>query len=273
MSLVFSAICPHPPIIIPTIGSLNDLKKVNKTIGAFKSLNQKLKGSEAQTIIIVSPHSSLSAKEFTINISPEFFGDFSLFGDRSNQFYFKNDLALVSKIIKTCKEKGIALKTTNEKSLDHGSLVPLYYLNQKTKPGLIVIGYSFLNLKEHFKFGKTLQEIINQSFFERGALIKKKIEHKIAFVASGDLSHRLTLDAPAGYSPRGKIFDETIMNALNNSPEEILDINPDLSDQAGECGLRSIAILLGVINGLNLKPEILSYENPFGVGYLTAYFK
>jgi len=273
MSLVFSAICPHPPIIIPTIGGTDDLKKVSKTIGAFKSLNQKLKDSEAQTVIIVSPHSSLSAQEFTISISPEFFGDFSLFGDKSDQFYFKNDINLATEIIKICKDKGIALKTVEEEFLDHGSLVPLYYLSQKNKFNLIVIGYSFLSLKEQFNFGKALQEVINQASFEKGALIKKKIDHKIAFIASGDLSHRLTQNAPAGYSPKGKVFDETIIDDLKNNPERIININPELSEQAGECGLRSIAILLGVINGLNLKPEILSYENPFGVGYLTAYFK
>ncbi len=42
--------------------------------------------------------------------------------------------------------------------------------------------------------------------------------------------------------------------------------------KAGECGMRSIAMLLGVINEVDLKPNILSYEGPFGVGYLVAEF-
>ena len=39
---------------------------------------------------------------------------------------------------------------------------------------------------------------------------------------------------------------------------------------AGECGLRSILILLGILSGNKIKPEVLSYEGPFGVGYLVA---
>jgi aromatic ring-opening dioxygenase LigB subunit len=43
-----------------------------------------------------------------------------------------------------------------------------------------------------------------------------------------------------------------------------------LVQSAGECGLRSIVILMGALDGLKVKPEILSYEGPFGVGYLVA---
>jgi hypothetical protein len=37
--------------------------------------------------------------------------------------------------------------------------------------------------------------------------------------------------------------------------------------------LRPVVILLGALNGLKVKPKILSYEGPFGVGYLVAYFE
>ena len=38
MSIKFASICPHPPIIIPTIGSSSDLRLVSKTIQAMKEL-------------------------------------------------------------------------------------------------------------------------------------------------------------------------------------------------------------------------------------------
>ena len=47
----------------------------------------------------------------------------------------------------------------------------------------------------------------------------------------------------------------------------------DFVDDAGECGYRSILILMGILDGLNIKPRILSYEGPFGVGYLVADYK
>ena len=55
--------------------------------------------------------------------------------------------------------------------------------------------------------------------------------------------------------------------------EGILNLDSELIERAGECGLRSFVILLGVLDGLEIKPEILSYEGPFGVGYLVASFE
>ena len=45
--------------------------------------------------------------------------------------------------------------------------------------------------------------------------------------------------------------------------------------EAGECGLRSFSFVLGILeeSGINWHPEILSYQGPFGVGYLVMNFK
>jgi len=49
----------------------------------------------------------------------------------------------------------------------------------------------------------------------------------------------------------------------------------ELYPEAGECGLRSFCFLLGILeaSGISWQPEILSYEGPFGVGYLVVNFK
>ena len=56
----------------------------------------------------------------------------------------------------------------------------------------------------------------------------------------------------------------------NYQVEKILTMDPDLVQAAGECGLRSIAVLLGCLDGEAVQTEILSYEGPFGVGYPVA---
>ncbi|MDD5222100.1 MAG: extradiol ring-cleavage dioxygenase, partial [Patescibacteria group bacterium] len=74
--------------------------------------------------------------------------------------------------------------------------------------------------------------------------------------------------------PNGKIFDDKLISLLKTkSWKQILDLDQGLINDAGECGLRSILILLGIIKNLNYKPELLSYEGPFGVGYLVMNFK
>ncbi|MEK7847448.1 MAG: AmmeMemoRadiSam system protein A, partial [Chloroflexota bacterium] len=92
-------------------------------------------------------------------------------------------------------------------------------------------------------------------------------------IASGDLSHRLLPSAPAGYDPQGAVFDRKLVELVAaRDAQGVLDLDPELIERAGECGLRSITMLLGAVEGLPAKPEGLSYEGPFGVGYLVAAF-
>jgi AmmeMemoRadiSam system protein A len=93
----------------------------------------------------------------------------------------------------------------------------------------------------------------------------------VAFIASGDLSHRLKPEAPAGYNSSAFLFDEEVVDALSsNTPRQIIDIDHNLRRMAGECGYRSILVALGLIQNLPAACEVLHYEAPFGVGYLVA---
>ncbi|MBP2667335.1 MAG: hpcB, partial [Firmicutes bacterium] len=52
----------------------------------------------------------------------------------------------------------------------------------------------------------------------------------------------------------------------------LFNIEPDLVEEAGECGLRPLFFLMGTLDGMDAESEILSYEGPFGVGYGVAVF-
>ncbi len=261
--LNFAAISPHPPIIVPTIGSPADLGKVSKTIEAMEKLAEIFAKSAPDTVIVVSPHGPVDFKQFTINQSPTLIGHFYNFGDLQTELIFKNDLELVDSISKECEKEKIPLRKEAIKELDHGVLVPLYYL-AKEHPNFKVLplAYSYLDTETHFKFGEALKKAIDSQ------------GKKVAIIASGDLSHRLAPDAPGGYSPRGKEFDEKLIELLKKKDADgILKMEQGLVEEAGECGYRSIIILLGALLGIDWQPEILSYEGPFGVGYLVVNFK
>jgi len=93
----------------------------------------------------------------------------------------------------------------------------------------------------------------------------------VALIASGDLSHRLKRGAPAGYKPTAHQFDAQVVGALrNNDSERIINIDQDVRRLAGECGYRSMLVVLGATRELPAAAEVLHYEAPFGVGYLVA---
>jgi AmmeMemoRadiSam system protein B len=260
--LKFSAFLPHPPILIPTIGSESDLRKVSKTIDALNFISQEFSKENPETVIIVSPHAPLFENAFSINFSSILFGHFFAFGDFQTELVFRNDKGLVKKIVKEARNQKIEVKLIESKELDHGTLVPLFYLT-KMQPQIKIVslGFSLLSREKHFQFGKLIQKII------------QKEKKNVAFIASGDLSHCLKEDAPGGYSEKGEIFDRKIIELLKKKDVKgILNLDEGLVEEAGECGYRSLLILLGVLDGINWKPEILSYEGPFGVGYLVAEF-
>lgn len=265
--LNFASLAPHPPIIIPEIGE-GETKKVKKTIMAMGKLAGKLKKSNPDTIIVISPHGLIYPDRLNICGMRRLVGSLSQFGDNSLKLELNNDLELGSTISKKAEESGIQtiLYDNGEAKyeLDHGTIVPLYFLSKKLDEDvkLLPITYSFQDKGLLFAFGETIFEV---------AIKSKK---NVALIASGDLSHRLIQTAPAGYSKSGKEFDKLIINYLKAKDiQGILEMDDDFVEEAGECGYRSLLILLGAINKLDFKPEILSYEGSFGVGYAVVNFK
>lgn len=202
--LKFACISPHPPIILPGVGSETDRTEVKKTIQALEKLGKQLAKTKPDCIVITSPHPGW------------------------------------------------------------GFNVPLHFL-AKDVHGIEVKAHltDFESPEVHFNRGKEL--IKNLKYIK-----------KLAWIASGDMSHRLKEDGPYGLHPSGTKFDEEFIELLKKKDVPgILNMNPHLVEEAGECGLRSFCMLLGALEGAKLKwqPEVLSYEGPFGVGYLVANFK
>lgn len=260
--LNFVSICPHPPIIIPTIGSPEDLAKVKNTINEMEELREEFEKKKPETIFLISPHGPVDFTNITLTQTQKLSGNFTMFNDRESSFSFENDQEICQEIKNQCKKKNIPLRMYEKSELDHGTLIPLYYLTKNYKPKVVPVAYSMIDISLHFTFGKILEKIASNS------------NKKIGIIASGDLSHCLTPEAPAGYTPRGKEFDEKIIDFLKkNDIKGILNMDEMLIEEAGECGYKSIVILLGALSALKTakwKMEILSYEAPFGVGYLVA---
>ncbi|MEA2065449.1 MAG: AmmeMemoRadiSam system protein B [Patescibacteria group bacterium] len=260
--LVFAAITPHPPILIPSIGKDN-INQITKTKEAMEDLSGALYAAQPETIIIISPHGLINAEFFTIQVSDSYQGDFKNFGSIDDKFEFGSDISLINKIKIRAETSDQPIVLANELSLDHGVLVPLYYLTKNLpKVKIVPMAYSFLGYQEHFEFGKYLKQVITRS------------NKRVAIIASGDLSHCLTKDAPAGYSSKGEVFDKKLISILEKMDyEQLLNFNEELAGEAKECGLRSFMILAGALSKLNCEPQLLSYEYPFGVGYLVMNFK
>lgn len=262
--MVFGCIVPHPPLLVPDIGRGQEAA-ISATTQAMEKLTDKLAEQHPQTILVISPHGEYRADTMGILTATSSTGDLSSWGARGPQHHFDNDLEMVALVRREAEAADIPTKSIGEKGyeLDHGVMVPMHFLLSGVKGvPLVPLTFSWLSLEIHFAFGKAIRQAAEQS------------QKRVALIASGDLSHRLIPGAPAGYEPLGKVFDEKLVQALSClDTEGILNMDTELIERAGECGLRSFVILLGALDGLQVKPEILSYEGPFGVGYLVASFE
>ena len=203
----FACFSPHPPLLLPSVGSEEDREKVKKTIESLEFLAKSFKKVNPDMIVISSPHP------------------------------------------------------------DWGFNVPLHFLAKNFKGEIKTLLTGFESPEIHFGKGKKLY----QEF---------KKNKTYALIASGDLSHCLKEDGPYGFHPQGPKFDKDLIEFLKKKDIENFLKLDEMYPEAGECGLRSFSFLLGILEEArstssgqaDWQTEILSYEAPFGVGYLVVKF-
>ena len=258
-SLVFAGIAPHPPIMVPEVGR-EAIGEVRGSIEAMQELTTRIIESGAETVVLVSPHAPLDARAFVAYQDAQLYGDFSNFRAPDARVEAPLDEEMLRAISRIASEQGYEVLGIRGHDLDHGTAVPLYFLQHNGWRGHVVaLGYSFLPNADHLRFGSCIKRAVDE------------VGRQTALVASGDLSHRLKPEAPAGYFPQAYLFDQEVVDAIRDgAPERIVNIDQDLRKMAGECGYRSMLVAFGVTQKMDQACEVLHYEAPFGVGYLVA---
>lgn len=280
--LVLVGFAPHPPVMVPEVGRGQE-RQVEKTIKAMQRLGRETAAAAPETVVIITPHGPVFQDAFAMAGGEELRGNLWQFGAAGVAVRYPNDPVLLHLIAEEAAAEGITAVVMDEAlsrrfsvpiSLDHGVLVPLYFLRQggvlapheaAKGPGggvgvrLVSVAYGFLPYDEVYAFGVALQRAVKRS------------GKRVALIASGDLSHRLTPDAPAGYHPEGAVFDRRVCElTAAGDVEGFFQFAPRQVEKAGECGLRSFLVAWGAVDGYKISPQVYSYEGPFGVGYMVA---
>src|SRR6202171_4328841 len=256
---VAGALVAHPPIMVAEVGGAES-QRVRATADAMRELDGRLSKVDAALAVVVSPHSPSSMTSLPVRRAAHAAGDLARFRAPQVRVEAECDVALASALVVDGQRAGFSLTWAEETELDHGVVVPLHALPRTmANKRCIFLGVSGWPLSRFVEFGGWLQGRLRG----RSAIL----------IASGDLSHRLTPDAPYGYRPEGAVFDRLIIDALREQEwKRIEGVDPDLIEEAGECGLRPLAILLGVARTAGFSSRVLSYEGPFGVGYPVVAF-
>ena len=256
MSIIASFMVPHPPLIIEEVGKGNE-KQVQKTIDSYYQIAEEISSLNPETIIISSPHTTYYSDCFYVSGSSNVSGSFINFGAPEVTFNEEIDIDLVDEIEKISNKKGFPVKVEENTILDHGTMVPLYFIRKKLpKTKIIVVGLSTLPLITNYQFGSIINEAVNNT------------NRKVVFVASGDLSHKLQEYGPYGFIEEGPIYDKRIMETMSSKRfNELLEYDEEFLDKAAECGHRSFTIMAGSFDGYDVEAKAYSHEDVTGVGY------
>ena len=264
MPIVAAYMVPHPPMIVPQVGRGSE-KQITKTIRAYETVAAGIAGIRPETIIVTSPHAVLYADYFHISPGEDATGDFGSFRAPEVRFAEKYDTELVKSICALAKEKDFPAGTLGERDrrLDHGTMVPLYFIEQQyTGFRLVRVGLSGLSHAEHYEFGQIIRQAVEQT------------GRKAVLIASGDLSHKLQEYGPYGFAEEGPEYDRRIMDAAGRAAfGEMLTFEESFLDKAAECGHRSFLIMAGALDGMNVEAKVYTHEDVTGVGYGICSFR
>ncbi len=261
--MISAVIMPHPPIARPSVGR-GEEKRIQATLDAYRAASRQIALDAPETIVIISPHNIFFRDAFYISPGETYTDSLSRFGAPGDRASIPYDAELRDEIIRLCEEKGIPTvsDTRYAGEPDHGSLIPLLFLNEVyTDYRVVRIAPSMLSDETLIEMGKTI---------ERAAA---HLGRRMTLIASGDLSHKLLPEGPYGYVKEGPEFDTRVTEMMRTGDlKSFRDFSPDFRDRCAECGLPGFIMLSGALESYHIQPNFLSYEGTFGVGYAICTF-
>lgn len=259
-SIVFSGLMPHPPICVPEVGGERGAA-CSATTRACEELARRLVEARPERLFLVSPHSPRDERALGIWTGEVLRGDLAAFGAPEVRVELPVDRELGAGL---ASELGPdASWWIQPEPLDHGAMVPLAFLARAgwQGPTCVVSLPASENAVLLAGFGGALRRALTG------------LGGRAAVIASGDMSHRVLEGAPAGFHPRAVEFDERVCDIVEAGRFADLEhFDPELRALAAEDVIGTTWIVATAIRDLQADPEVLSYEHPFGVGYLVALF-
>lgn len=210
--------------------------------------------------VIVSPHSPFLPEAFGVWEGKKLKGSMERFQAPDVTLTVRVSTELAEAIVDVAQRMELPVGRLNKEwELDRGVTVPAIFLVRQDETKVVPVAISMLGWDEHWLFGTAIAKAADH------------IGEDVVIVASSNLSHRITPDAPHGYSGTGAEFDGLVREAFNRGRlRDLLDIPHDLCREASECGFAPLLVLGGAFDGKAVKGRVLSYEAPFGIGYLVA---
>jgi len=162
---------PHPPIIIPDIGK-GEEKKIEATSFACNEIGREIADIKPNTIIVITPHGTMFSDAIAISDEERISGDLSQFRCANIKMDVPIDKEFNIKLGTACHLEGIPSILVDSSTLrkykcnyelDHGTIVPLYFVNKYYNDyKLVHITYSMIGDINLYKFGMEIKKVAEE---------------------------------------------------------------------------------------------------------------
>ena len=270
MGLVGCFVTPHPPIIIPEVGGPS-LAEAEPTVRAMTAVRERAAQLAPDTIVLLSPHSPLARSQMGVSLAASYKGSLAYFRAPQVRVEAAADVGLAEAIMQAGRG---AWDPGDTDSRQRRSLRPRP--RSHGAPGL-----SHRSPEEPLPAGAALVLLP-----QLGGACPLWAGHRRGAHEGGaadSLRGEQRPQPPAhprgarGLRPPGRPVrpGRSPTPSASGDWDALLTIDPALVSAAGECGYRSLAVLSGVVgayeaSGGRTHNRLLSYEGPWGVGYLVG---
>ncbi len=272
MSLEAAYILPHPPLAIPEVGRGQE-RQIADTIRGYQQVAAMIAANSPDTIVIISPHTAYYSDWIYVAGGTGATGNMAQFGVPDVTLTVIYDAEFRTALERACRARDIPAGPIKDEAqpLDHGMMVPLYYLDQAYPASaykVVSVGGSAVPRAQLEAFGRCITRTADA------------MGRRTVLLVSGDLSHKLKEDGPYGFHPSGPAFDAAFVDIVKSGDlSRFSDLESKMCSDAAECGLSGFIMMAAALDelretqGSTVDSQLISYEGPFGVGYGVAAFQ
>ena len=258
MTLVYGIYAPNAPnLIAPEVfGGVG-----KESVEALKKLN--VPGRIRPDIILVStPHWTTSTFYAQGSALPRQIYDFSGFPRKLYEVRYEppGDPGLARAIVEEGARRHLDVEVTSEHGLDHGAWAPLLHIAPGAKIPVVPLSVTYLPPEDHIAWGEAIGQAL------------AKTEKRVAFVATGSITHRLDRFAVSEgeeWTEGARIEKEIVDLLLAKKYQEVATFNPvKWQTLAPEGDLAPLFTMLGAL-GPNYSPRLVYTGQAFGAAWLS----
>lgn len=155
MPILGAILTPHPPVLLPEVGRGRE-REISATWDAMCEAAEEVARWAPEALVVASPHTVMYSDYFHIAPGRGAAGDMSSFGAPQLRIEAEYDAGLRAAIVEKAQATGLDAGTLGQRepALDHGVLIPLYFLRRAgVNCPIVRMGLSGFSPLAHYRLG------------------------------------------------------------------------------------------------------------------------